>query len=391
MSVSRNSAFRNPSPPDCFLILLATAFFSQNYCAYSLLFFLHSYSENYNASQYERPQSLHDVRANRQHASFFRLAPRNGAVSAHAAISVAVGTPQPVFQNISRNYLPYPKFGTFFFWSAPTIFSVYLGGVLYPLHSTFLLAIFSRLFLSAIFSRLFSVSRFPSHRLSALLRRPPRQVRRRRGTYLADAIHPRRETPRLPKAGSTAIYPRRGMPEFTAIIRISQFLLYTFRENYNVSQYERPQSLRDVRANRQHASFPRLAPRNGAVRAHAAISVAVGTPQPVFQNFFRNYLPYSKFGTFFFLVCPDYLFRFLGGVLYPLHSTLQLATFSRLFLSAIFLPPVFCQSFSSHCPSALLRRPPRQVRRRHGNYLADAIRPRRGTPRLPKAGSTAIY
>ena len=92
-----------------------------------------------------------------------------------------------------------------------------------------------------------------------------------------------------------------------------------------------------------------------------------------------------------FLVCPDYLFCELGGVIISPTFYLSVGYFLPTISLGHFLSPIFCQSFSSYCLSTLLRRPPRQFRRRRGNYLADAIRPRRGTPRLPQAGSTAIY
>ena len=116
----------------------------------------------------------------------------------------------PFFRTCPK--IPYriPSSDHTFFSYAPTIVSVFLARLSYPLRSSFLLASFSRLFLSAVFSQLFSVSHLPSHRLSALLRRPPRKFRRRRRIYLADAIHPRRGTPRLPKAGTTTTYSKRG-------------------------------------------------------------------------------------------------------------------------------------------------------------------------------------
>ena len=184
------------------------------------------------------------MQTNRQHASPSRLGPRNGAVRAHAAISVTAETPYSISQNFFRNSPPYSNFGTYIFWSALTIFSVYLGGLLYPLHSS-LLAIFSRLFLSAIFSRLFSVSHLASHCLSALLRRPHRQFRRRHRIYLADAIHPRRGTRRWPKAGSATTYPKRGTRRgrfpFQFLCLCTYYFIYFAYTNRN--QFSRPFSV----------------------------------------------------------------------------------------------------------------------------------------------------
>ena len=163
------------------------------------------------------------MQTNRQHASPSRLGPRNGAVRAHAAISVTAETPYSISQNFFRNFPPYSNFGTYIFWSALTIFSVYLGGLLYPLHSS-LLAIFSRLFLSAISSRLFSVSHFP-----AIVRRP--SCVDRLGKSVADAGTISQI--RFARDGERRVYPSRGALQSTqggereSFLRVFAFLIFT--------------------------------------------------------------------------------------------------------------------------------------------------------------------